>query len=86
MNKLLRTRNRRLLMVYLMLTAGCILPATGIAFNSSRLVLGIPLSILWLLVCFFALVVVSVVAYPRLFVPWGREISSDSDRIEEVRR
>ena len=74
MNATLKRRNSLLLGMYAALSVFCILPATGVAFNSSSPVLGVPVSVLWLGGCFFALSALTVVGYFAVFKPWSQEL------------
>ncbi|MCZ6692103.1 MAG: hypothetical protein O7H41_21160 [Planctomycetota bacterium] len=58
-----------------------LLPATGMIFNSSSLVLGVPVSILWLSGCFVAMAALTVIGYLTVFRPHRARI--DAERPEK---
>ncbi len=72
-------RNRALLCCYLVISACCFLPALGIAFNSPELILGIPMSVLWLTGCFVALAALTVAGYILVFRHWSGDDCSPRD-------
>lgn len=74
MDKVLQRRNRWLLACYLLLAVLCLLPATGVLFNDSSPVLGVPLSVFWLTLCFVAMAGLTVVGYVTIFRPWSERI------------
>ncbi len=88
-NRNFRRRNGWLLAAYLAIAVACLLPAFGVAFNSARLVAGVPLSVLWLTVCFTAQAVMTCVAYRTIFRLWCEEVdgttNGPSNRREKIR-
>ena len=69
MNKTLR--EKLLVLAYLGFSSCCLLPAFDIAFNSSELFAGIPISVLWLTCCFVALVTLAIFGYYWSFRFWS---------------
>ena len=72
---------------YLALILACLIPASGIAFNSVTVIWGVPAAILWLTGCFLGFAVLSIVAYLKVFLPWCQdEHAADSDAVTDGRR
>ena len=65
--------NRILLILYFLVATLCLLPALNVAFNSSELVFGIPVSVVWLTCCFAAFVGLSIWGYIAVFSPWASD-------------
>lgn len=72
----LRSRNRCLIASYAIISVLALLPVLGIAFNSSTLIAGIPLPVVWLTACFGSHVVLCCVGYITVFRHWAAEIDS----------
>ncbi len=71
--------------MYIILLFGATLPLTGLAFNSARLIAGIPLSVLWLTAMFVGIAALTVIAYPTVFSPWCTEADNhDSAESEDA--
>ncbi|HIP11982.1 MAG TPA: hypothetical protein EYG73_04585 [Arcobacter sp.] len=70
----MKKKEKLLLITFLSLILLAFFPAVGILGNSNQLILGIPLSVLWLLVDFILLVVLSIIAYITIFRQWAIEI------------
>lgn|GEM_PF-2954507 len=64
-------KNRFLLVLTLTLTIITSLPALNIIGNSSTLIGGIPLTVWWLLACFFSFMLMIVAAYHYVFKEWS---------------
>ena len=58
---------------YILLILACLVPALGLAFNSTSMIWGVPAAILWLTGCFLGFTALSIVAYRIVFLPWCRD-------------
>ena len=69
-------RSKHLFVAYIIMLVLSFLPATGIAFNSVRFIIGIPVTIVWLSFCFMGFVILSIVGYKKVFMPWSKEANN----------
>ena len=79
-NGVFRRRNRALLVAYIIVLIACLLPAFGIAFNSNSLVIGIPISVAWLTICFSTLAIITALAYRFVFSLWHEDIDTQESQ------
>jgi len=71
-----KTKKTLLLVVFLTLIVLAFLPTFNFLGNSSQLIFGVPISILWILTDLILLVILSVVAYLKIFRQWAIKIDS----------
>ena len=76
-NKKLKKANSILLIFYIVVLICIFLPITGIAFNTSQLFLGLPVSLLWLTVAIGSFVILSLLSYKYIFSPWAQLVDKD---------
>ena len=70
-------RNRFLILAFALGIALYLLPISGLLFNSRELVFGFPISILAIFLASVYLVVITVIAFLILFLPWAKRFDED---------
>lgn len=67
---------------YLVVLLGIFLPLCGLAFNSSKLVFGVPISLLWIFVCLAGFPALALVGYTKVFKPWAEAVDGEEGEQE----
>ena len=69
-------------LVFLVIVA-IALPTAGLIDLDHKLVLGIPLSIVWMAICVTILSILSLVSYRRVYRPWSEHCATQLKRPSE---
>lgn len=69
-------KNKLLLFLFLLGIVFYFLPVCDLAFNSERLVFGVPASVLWIFASSIYLVILIIVFALIHFLPWAQDLDS----------